>query len=96
MKVSKRQLKRIIREEKRRLVREQGDGYRGWENKGRYSVLDPADSDGPEDLYVNLTDDQANALDDLEQAMHLCVMAGCADRDIMDTVESAMSAGPSV
>ena len=98
MKVSKRQLRRIIKEEKTRLVREQPDRYKEFGNFDRYSgqkadsegaQYSPRDNPGgnPTGLYVNLTDEQENALNDLEAAMAVCVRAGCSSADVMDTVQ---------
>ena len=109
MKISKRQLKRIIREEKRRLL----EGYKeerelaaaSWKSNPKPNPQFPKMT-YPEDrakaaaakgdLYVNLTDDQAEALDSLEQAMHECIIAGCSDEDMMDTVTSAIGTSPGV
>jgi hypothetical protein len=92
VKVSKRQLRRIIREEKRRLVREQAK-----DDMGRYlpnpqfpKMTYPEDrakaAADKGDLYVNLTDEQADALDSLEAAAAACSKAGCTRADVMDTV----------
>ena len=84
MKITKRQLKRIIKEELKlvegnlessmydRVAKEQG--YLG-DNS---------------DLYVNLTDEQTVALDDLERAVNKCIAAGVTNGDMMDTVKSKM------
>lgn len=39
-----------------------------------------------EDLYVNLTDEQSEALDELERALNWCLAADVAKRDIKNTV----------
>ena len=96
MKVSKRQLKRLIREEKRRLL----EGYQEERAKAAALPKPPAPQfpkmTYPEDrakaaadkgdLYVNLTDEQADALDNLEAAAAACSKAGCTRVDVMDTI----------
>jgi len=79
MKITKTQLKQIIKEEMASL-----------KEAPRY-----ADPDAQEwgtqigvDLYVNLTDEQKSALDDLERAVNRCIDAGVADADMKDTIES--------
>ena len=66
MKITERQLKRIIKEEKSKILRESGD------------------------LYVNLTDDQENALYALEKATQACSDAGCEEKDMRDAFEDVL------
>ena len=81
MKVSKRQLKTIIKEEKGKLLREtMRDDYAEMGNFDRYSGMEA-------DLYVNLTDEQENALGNLEAAVAACTKAGCEEADVMDTIQ---------
>ena len=70
MKVSKQQLKQIIKEEKRKLS-ELGIS-RG--------------EDAMHDLYVNLSDGQLEALDDLTACLERCRTLGIPEADIADTV----------
>ena len=81
MRLTKRQLKQIIREEKRRLL-ESGE----WETEPEF--------DRPpfreESLYTNLSDNETSSLDALEACVGDCVSAGCAEEDIMDTVQAAL------
>ena len=96
MKITKRQLKRIIREEKRKLFEQRnvrptgGDGFPDdwWDDTD--DMPDKAPADG---LYVNLTDEQERALSDLEQALSACLNAGCKPADILDTASSMVSEG---
>ena len=85
MKITKRQLKRIIREEKRRLVKEQWD------------IIDDPDPSSHEDfasdLYVNLTDEQAAGLDELEVLVGRLLDMGAQPADILDTVTSLTGTG---
>jgi hypothetical protein len=81
MKVTKRRLKRIIKEEKRRIL-EQNFKPAPQFPKMAY----PEDLVSPSDLYVNLTDEQTSALDNLEAAVAACSKAGCTRADVMDTV----------
>ena len=80
MKITKSQLKEIIKEEFSSILKE-APRYR-----------DPNASEwGTQigvDLYVNLTDEQKSALDDLERAVNRCIDAGVADADMKDTIES--------
>jgi len=83
VKITKRQLRRIIKEEKAKLLKEApryGEQYSDTEQSGQ-------------DLYVNLTDDQSVALDELENALAMCLKAGVSDAEINDTVESNLIAG---
>jgi len=73
MKVSKQQLKRIIKEEKQKLS-ELGIS-RGEETMAR-------------DLYVNLEDAQLEALDALELALQQCLDSGVPSEDVKDTVRN--------
>ena len=102
MKITKRQLKRIIREEKRRLLegykeeRELAAASTHYKPAPQFPKMTYPEDRAKGDLYVNLTDDQAEALDGLEQAMHECIIAECSDEDMMDTVTSAIGTGPNV
>ena len=98
MKVTKRQLRRIIREEKRRLL----EGYEEERAAAAASthfkpapqfpkMTYPEDRAEPGDLYVNLTDEQENALSALEQALSACLNVGCTPADILDTTSSMVS-----
>ena len=84
MKISKRQLKRIIKEEKAKLLKEAP--YQG----PRFASSDAQEwgKMSGQDLYVNLTDEQQAALDDLERAVNKCMAAGVTDADMKDTIES--------
>ena len=73
MKISKQQLKRIIKEEKQKLS-ELGIS-RGEETMAR-------------DLYVNLEDAQLEALDALELALQQCLDSGVPSEDVKDTVRN--------
>jgi len=111
MKITKRQLKRIIREERLRLLQEaeefkpryKGDtpakqGSGGWIGDPKvnmdFQMNDPGDDDpDPENdmnLYVNLSDEQSQALDELQVALELCRASGVATADIMDTVQAGL------
>jgi hypothetical protein len=99
MKISKRQLKRLIREEKSRLL----EGYKE-ERAMAAATAKRNPKPNPQfpkmtypedrakaaadkgDLYVNLTDEQASALDNLEAAAAACSKAGCTRADVMDTI----------
>ena len=85
MKISKRQLRRIIKEEKRKLVKEQWD------------IIDDPDPSSHEDfapdLYVNLTDEQAAGLDELEVLVGRLLDMGTQTADILDTVTSLAGTG---
>ena len=41
-------------------------------------------------LYVNLTDEQACMLDDLEKAVSAAILHGCKKEDILDTVQTRL------
>ena len=62
MKITKRQLRRIIKEEKQKLVEQ---SLTNWP--------EPEE----DNLYTNLTDDQENALGALENAIKDCINEGC-------------------
>ena len=68
MKITKRQLRRVISEE---LASTAGD------------------------LYVNLTPEQEDALNDLEVALTAAIAAGVKEADMRDTVETTLLHGPS-
>ena len=75
MKITKRQLKRIIKEEKAKLLKEApryGEQY----------------SDTDETLYVNLDNDQLQALDDLTAQIEHCRALGIPEADIADTIRA--------
>ncbi len=73
MKVSKRQLKRIIKEEKRKLSESSNlPGYQA-----------PIG-----DLYVNLDNDQLDALDNLTAVLEQCRALGIPEADIADTIRA--------
>ena len=80
MKVSKRQLRRIIKEEKTKLLKE----------APRHASSDAQEwgKQSGQDLYVNLTDEQQMALVDLERAVDKCIAARVTDADMKDTIES--------
>jgi len=80
MKISKRQLRRIIKEEKAKLLKEAP-------RHASPTAQMWADQSG-QDLYINLTDEQQLALDDLERAVDKCMAAGVTDADMKDTIES--------
>jgi len=72
MKITKRQLRRIIKEEKAKLLKEApryGEQY----------------TDTDETLYVNLDNDQLQALDDLSAQIEHCRALGVPEADIADT-----------
>lgn len=93
MKITKRQLKRIISE----ALPPQGMADFGSKFDKAYKQPDGSYSgqpdQAPEGLYVNLTDDQEMALDDLENALERCMKSGCKLEDVMDTVKAQTSAG---
>ena len=98
MKVSGKQLRRIIREEKRKLLEQGHYGMRDprdrIDNPEWYGDADDMpDVEGAEDLYINLTDEQETALSTLEQALSSCLDAGCKPADILDTVSSMVGDG---
>ncbi|MBK26141.1 MAG: hypothetical protein CME70_19240 [Halobacteriovorax sp.] len=75
MRITKRQLKRIIKEEKLKLLKEApryGEQY----------------NDVDEELYVNRSLDQLEALDDLTACIERCRAMGIPDRDIADTIRA--------
>ena len=76
MKITKRQLKRIIKEERLKLVKEQRMGLEDNTN-----------------LYANLSDEQLDALDALEDVLRRCMDSGLQAADIMDTVKSLIDPG---
>jgi hypothetical protein len=108
MKITKRQLKRIIREEKARLLEmlgtpEQQRAAAEYSRKQRagkkpkvnmaFQMNDPGDGPDPENdmgLYVNLSDDQLDALDALQNALEMCRTSNVASADIMDTVQAGL------
>ena len=69
MRITKRQLKRIIKEEKRRLI-EAGDFYDEHDMEAAESA----------DLYTNISDQEASALDELENCVWDCIEGGCTCR----------------
>jgi len=76
VKITKRQLRRIIKE--------------AWPRDAVGKLLPRQlsdNSDGP-DLYVNLTDDQLEALDDLTACMERCRRLGIPEADIADTIRA--------
>jgi hypothetical protein len=94
MKITKKQLKRIIREERARLV-EYGD-YTRDALQGKWPKDDP-DPSSHEDfapgLYVNLTDEQASGLDELEVLVGRLLDIGTQNADILDTVTGLTGTG---
>ena len=86
MKITKRQLRRIIKEEKAKLLNEWTPADAGF----AAARDDARKAAAKEDLYVNLTDDQSAALDELEDAIATCLKAGVSDAEINDTVESSL------
>jgi hypothetical protein len=80
MRITKRQLKRIIREERARLLKEAP--------RHASPTAQMWAKQSGQDLYVNLTDEQQAALDDLERAVDKCMAAGVTDADMKDTIES--------
>jgi len=75
MKITKRQLRRIIKEEKAKLLKEApryGEQY----------------TDTDETLYVNLDNDQLQALDDLSAQIEQCRALGVPEADIADTIRA--------
>ena len=95
MKISKRQLKRIIREEKRKLL-EQGGHHGVGDPRDRVDNPEwypPAGGEGDENLYVNLTDEQSEGLDELEALVGRLLDIGTQNADILDTVTSLVGAG---
>ena len=81
MRLTKNQLKRIIREEKRRLL-EGGE----WETEPEFDRPQFRD----ESRYTNLSDQASSALDALEACVQDCLDNGCKDADILDTVEAML------
>jgi len=95
MKITKRQLRRIIREEKAKLLKEAPmgmmmDPVQLKPSKSRHAspTAQMWAKQSDQDLYVNLTDEQQAALDDLERAVDKCMAAGVTDADMKDTIES--------
>jgi hypothetical protein len=80
VKITKRQLRRIIKEEKRKILKE----------APRYANPDAQHwaAQSGQELYVNLTDQQMDALNNLENAVDRCIAARCTDADMKDTLES--------
>ena len=88
MRLTKRQLKRVIREEYSRLkrsglIREMTEDealeqyQKGW--------------DAPDaSPYTNLSDQASSALDALEACVQDCLNSGCKDADILDTIEAML------
>ena len=72
MKITKRQLRQIIKEEKQKLV-ELGI------SRGEEASYE---------LYVNLSDDQLEALDDLTATLERCRRLGIPEADIADTIRA--------
>ena len=95
MRITKRQLKRIIKEEMKDYdgeMDQQALQQAAAERTGNPRHASPtaqmwAKQSG-QDLYVNLTDEQQAALDDLERAVDKCIAAGVTDADMTDTIES--------
>jgi hypothetical protein len=79
MKITERQLKRIIKEEKSKLLKE----------APRYGEEYASDAD--EGLYTNLDDDQLSALDELEYVLDTCLEMNISSENILDTVNSKLS-----
>jgi phenylalanyl-tRNA synthetase beta subunit len=79
MKITKRQLKRIIKEERAKLLKE----------APRYGEQYSDTDDGG--LYVNLTPEQEDALGMLEIALKDCISRGVKVTDIQDTVEAELA-----
>ena len=75
MKITKSKLKQIIKEEL---------------GEARYDDPDAQDwaAQSTQELYVNLTDAQMDALNNLENAVDQCLAAECTDADMKDTFES--------
>ena len=93
MKITKRQLKRIIKEE----MKDYAAGVRGDPGVAKSHVNQPRHASptaqlwadqSDQNLYVNLTNEQKAALDDLEDAIGRCMAAGVTDADMRDTIES--------
>ena len=82
MKITKKQLKRIIREERARLV-----------EYGGYDPDPSSHEDFAPDLYVNLTDEQAAGLDELEVLVGRLLDIGTQNADILDTITSLVGTG---
>tara|TARA_B100001250_G_scaffold319985_1_gene282848 strand:+ start:197 stop:463 length:267 start_codon:yes stop_codon:yes gene_type:complete len=80
MKITKRQLMRIIKEEKAKILRE----ARPWPTADQ----PPSEFEENSDLYVNLSHEQEVALDRLEDALKACLDAGVKWQDIMDTASA--------
>jgi len=79
MKITKRQLRRIIKEEKSKLLKEApryGEEYASGADEG---------------LYTNLDDDQLSALDELEYVLDTCLEMNISSENILDTVNSKLS-----
>ena len=87
MRITKRQLKRIIKEEKAKLLKEAQSTFDGHPSPVAGRTFSSQSGQDPTGLYVNLTDEQENALNDLDAAMAACVRAGCSAVDVMDTVQ---------
>ena len=93
MKITKRQLKRIIKEEKRKLLKEITPGAAGIAAMGGGTPADQGFAAARMDdtnLYVNLTPGQEDALGMLEIALRDCISRGVKDTDIQDIVASEL------
>ena len=83
MKVTKRQLRRIIKEERRKLSEA---NYLS--DEAIRQMRDQDDEAATHNLYVNLSDDQLQCLDDLTACMERCRRLGIPEADIADTIRS--------
>jgi hypothetical protein len=89
MRLTKRQLKRIIREEKRKL--DEGPQPRWDDPHFPFDWRQKEDESGG--LYTNLSEQSLSALDALRDCIQTCVSSGCKEADIMDTVKSVLKPG---
>ena len=90
MKITKNQLRRIIKEEKAKLKEYGGRPYDPTVPGDYERYRDNPTGDAPhggssDDLYVNLTDQQEQALQGLETAIQACYDAKCKQADMDDT-----------
>jgi hypothetical protein len=76
MKITKQKLKQIIKEELNEAPRYADSDAQDWA------------AQSSQELYVDLTDEQKDALNNLENAVNQCLDAGVSDSDMKDTIES--------
>ena len=88
MKITKKQLKKIIKEEKAQVLKE----WFSDEHDPATGKRDQYEPENDPELYVNLSDDQLDALDALQHALEDCRASNVPIADIMDTVKAGTGA----